>query len=108
MNRFMKAGLAAPVLLGGLFLGGVAALGASPSEGTMQVWGTPANRADEEWEVQLQRKPNWSIRFDLGLGLGQLRLTRPGLSRLPHRTERRTPSPVDLRPRQDSNLRGTD
>jgi hypothetical protein len=39
----MKAGLAAPVLLGGLFVGGAAAIGASPSGGTIQVWGTPAN-----------------------------------------------------------------
>jgi hypothetical protein len=43
MKRVMKAALAVPVLLGGLFLGGMAALGSSPSGGTVQVWGTPAN-----------------------------------------------------------------
>jgi hypothetical protein len=43
MNRVVKASLALPVLLGGLFLGGVSAFGASPSGGAIQVWGTPAN-----------------------------------------------------------------
>ena len=43
MLRVIKAAVALPVLLGGLLLGGVAALGASPSGGAIQVWGTPAN-----------------------------------------------------------------
>src|ERR1017187_2805159 len=43
MLRVIKAAVALPVLLGGLFLGGVSALGASPSGGAIQVWGTPAN-----------------------------------------------------------------
>jgi hypothetical protein len=43
MNRIIKALLALPVLLAGLFLGGAAAFGQSPSGGALQVWGTPAN-----------------------------------------------------------------
>jgi hypothetical protein len=43
MLRVIKPAVALPVLLGGLFLGGVSALGASPSGGAIQVWGTPAN-----------------------------------------------------------------
>jgi hypothetical protein len=43
MLQAIKAAVALPVLLGGLFLGGVSALGASPSGGAVQVWGTPAN-----------------------------------------------------------------
>jgi len=43
MNRVVKAALALPVLLGGLSLGGAAALGASPSGGAVQVWVTPTN-----------------------------------------------------------------
>lgn len=43
MLRVIKAAVALPVLLGGLFLGGMSALGASPSGGAIQVWGTPTN-----------------------------------------------------------------
>jgi hypothetical protein len=44
--RVVKAGLALPVLLGGLFFGGEAAFGASPSGGTIQVWVTPTNNGN--------------------------------------------------------------
>jgi hypothetical protein len=47
MLRVVKASLALPVLLGGLFLGGEAALGAaSPSGGTIQLWVTPTNNGN--------------------------------------------------------------
>jgi hypothetical protein len=37
MNRVVKAGLALSALLAGLFLGGAAAFGQSPSSGTIQI-----------------------------------------------------------------------
>ncbi len=43
MIRVVKAALALPVLLAGLFLGGVAAFAQSPSSGAIQVWVTPGN-----------------------------------------------------------------
>jgi hypothetical protein len=43
MNRVVKAGLALSALLAGLFLGGAAAFGQSPSGGTIQIWVTPSN-----------------------------------------------------------------
>src|ERR1039457_2726694 len=46
MLRVVKAALALPVLLGGLFLGGASALGASPSGGAVQVWVTPSNNGN--------------------------------------------------------------
>ena len=46
MLRVVKAGLALPVLLGGLFLGAASALGASPSGGTIQVWVTPTGNGN--------------------------------------------------------------
>jgi hypothetical protein len=46
MLRVTKAAVALPVLLGGLFLGGEAAFGASPSGGTIQVWVTPTNNGN--------------------------------------------------------------
>jgi len=41
MTRVVKAALVLSVLLGGLFVGGEAALGASPSSGTIKVFVTP-------------------------------------------------------------------
>jgi hypothetical protein len=43
MVRIVKATLALPVLLAGLFLGGAAAFAQSPSGGAIQVWVTPTN-----------------------------------------------------------------
>jgi len=41
--RIVKALLALPVFLAGLFLGGAAAFAQSPSSGAIQVWVTPTN-----------------------------------------------------------------